>query len=57
MAKVNDPIVINGLKVKNRITFSPTVKFDMAGPDAKVTEKHIRHYTERAEGGSLSSSA
>lgn len=51
MAKVNDPIVINGLKVKNRITFSPTVKFDMSGPDAKVTEKHIRHYTERAEGG------
>lgn len=51
MAKVNDAVVINQTKVKNRITFSPTVKFDMAGPDGKVTERHIRHYKERAEGG------
>ena len=51
MAKVSDPIVINKTTVKNRITFAPTVKFDMAGADAMVTEEHIRHYRERAEGG------
>ena len=51
MPNVSDPIIINGKKLKNRITFSPTVKFDYAGPDGKVTEKHIKHYTERAEGG------
>ncbi len=30
---------------------APTVKFDYAGEDGKVTEKHISHYAERAAGG------
>ena len=30
---------------------APTVKFDFAGEDGKVTEKHIQHYKERAGGG------
>ena len=30
---------------------APTVKFDFAGADGKVTEKHIEHYRERAEHG------
>ena len=51
MANVNDSLIINGKKIKNRITMAPTVKFDFAGEDGKVTEKHISHYTERAEGG------
>ena len=51
MSAVNDPITINKTIVKNRITMAPTVKFDYAGEDGKVTEKHISHYTERAEGG------
>ena len=51
MAKVNDTIEINGKKIKNRLTVAPTVKFDFAGEDGKVTDKHIVHYTERAEGG------
>ena len=51
MAKVSDPFVINGKTVKNRITFAPTVKFDFAGADGMVTEKHLEHYRERAEGG------
>ena len=51
MAKVTDKIIINGKTVKNRITMAPTVKFDFAGPDGMVTEKHISHYTERAESG------
>ena len=49
MSKVTDPITINKTKVKNRITMAPTVKFDYAGPDGKVTQKHIDHYRERAE--------
>ena len=46
-----DQISINGKKLKNRITYAPTVKFDYAGPDGLVTEKHIKHYADRAKGG------
>ena len=49
--KVTDPITINKTVVKNRITMAPTVKFDYAGDDGKVTQKHIDHYRERAEHG------
>ena len=48
MAKVADPIIINKTTVKNRLTMAPTVKFDYAGPDGKVTQKHIDHYEKRA---------
>ncbi|MCR5685995.1 MAG: NADH:flavin oxidoreductase [Lachnospiraceae bacterium] len=51
MTKVSDPLTINGMTVKNRLTFAPTVKFDYAGEDGRVTEKHVKHYTERARGG------
>ncbi len=51
MTKVSDPIIINKTKVKNRLTMAPTVKFDYAGADGKVTNKHIDHYRERAEHG------
>ncbi len=50
MALVSDSIVINKTTVKNRLTMAPTVKFDYAGADGKVTEKHIEHYRKRAEG-------
>ena len=51
MIRVNDTVRINKTDVKNRLTMAPTVKFDYAGPDGKVTEKHIRHYRERAQHG------
>lgn len=51
MPRVNEPIMINKTLVKNRLTMAPTVKFDYAGEDGKVTEKHIEHYRERAEHG------
>ena len=51
MVHINDPITINKTVIKNRLTMAPTVKFDYAGPDGKVTEKHIEHYRERAEHG------
>ena len=51
MTLVSDPIIIRGKTIKNRMTYAPTVKFDYAGDDGKVTEKHIQHYKERAEHG------
>ncbi|MBO4505266.1 MAG: NADH:flavin oxidoreductase [Lachnospiraceae bacterium] len=49
--KVSDPITIRNKTVKNRLTMAPTVKFDYAGEDGKVTDLHINHYRERAEHG------
>lgn len=37
MAQTSDPIIINKTKIKNRLTMAPTVKFDYAGADGKVT--------------------
>lgn len=51
MITVNDPVKINKFIVKNRLTMAPTVKFDYAGADGKVTDKHIEHYRKRAEHG------
>lgn len=51
MTRVNDGITINKTYIKNRLTMAPTVKFDYAGPDGKVTEKHVEHYRKRAEHG------
>jgi 2,4-dienoyl-CoA reductase-like NADH-dependent reductase (Old Yellow Enzyme family) len=51
MVRVSDPITINKTVLNNRMTMAPTVKFDYAGEDGKVTDKHIEHYRKRAEGG------
>ena len=51
MVKVSDPVTINKTIVKNRMTMAPTVKFDYAEDDGKVTQKHVDHYRERAEHG------
>ncbi len=51
MTKAGDSIIINKTVVKNRLTMAPTVKFDYAGEDGKVTQKHIDHYRKRAEHG------
>jgi len=50
MAGLFDPIVINGLKLKNRLVMAPMAT-NMATQEGRVTERHIRHYTARAEGG------
>jgi 2,4-dienoyl-CoA reductase-like NADH-dependent reductase (Old Yellow Enzyme family) len=47
--RVNSPITINKTVIKNRLTMAPTVKFDYAEDDGKVTERHVEHYRERAE--------
>ena len=49
--KENTPIRIGSHTLPNRITFAPTVKFDYTDDSGKVTEKHIKHYTNRAKGG------
>lgn len=51
MTRANDSIIINKTTVRNRLTMAPTVKFDYAQDDAKVTQAHIDHYRERAEHG------
>ena len=51
MAHAADPIVINGRRLKNRLTFAPTVKFGWAGPDGILSDRHLEHYRERAEHG------
>lgn len=51
MTKIDTPIKIGKFTLKNRITFAPTVKFDYTDDSGKVTQKHIEHYTERAQGG------
>lgn len=50
MAGLFDPININGLELKNRIVMPPMAT-NMATPEGRVTDRHIRHYTARAEGG------
>ena len=48
MTRVNDPITINKTVIKNRLTMAPTVKFDYAGADGKVTKKQIITEKERS---------
>ena len=50
MAGLFDPIIINGLKLKNRIVMAPMAT-NMATPEGQVTERHMKHYTARAQGG------
>jgi NADPH2 dehydrogenase len=50
MPKLFDPISIRGLKLKNRIVMAPMAT-NMAANDGQITERHIKHYTARAEGG------
>lgn len=49
--KADTPIQINSVRLKNRITFAPTVKFDYTDDSGLATEKHVRHYRLRAKGG------
>lgn len=51
MTEVSTPIKIGAYTLKNRLTFAPTVKFDYTDDSGLVTEKHITHYAERAQGG------
>lgn len=51
MPKIDSPIQIGAVTLKNRITFAPTVKFDFTDDTGMANDKLIEHYTERAKGG------
>lgn len=51
MNTIASSITIGKFTVKNRITMAPTVKFDYTDDSALATQKHIDHYTLRANGG------
>ena len=50
-AKIDSPIKIGSVTLKNRITYAPTVKFDFTDDTGAANEKLAQHYTERAKGG------
>ena len=53
MAAVNESIIIRGNTIKNRIVMEPMVTFSFHGDNGTFYgSQHIRHYTERAKGGS-----
>lgn len=51
MAALFTEITLKGKKVRNRTVLPPMVCFGWAKADGHVTERHIKHYTARAEGG------
>ena len=50
MAGVFDSITIKGLTIKNRLVMPPMAT-NMATEDGSVTDRHVTHYSTRAEGG------
>lgn len=43
--------ILKGHTIKNRVVLPPMVPPHYTGPDGIVTEKSVRHYTDRAAGG------
>lgn len=51
LVRLFSPITIKGKQIRNRIVMPPMVLFGKAAQDGFVTERHIKHYEERARGG------
>lgn len=52
MAKLQEPITIKNISLKNRIVMLPMVTFSFHGDNGSYYgRQHIEHYTERAKGG------
>lgn len=45
-----DPIEVRGLRLKNRLVMAPMAT-NMATLEGEVTDRHIKHYSARANGG------
>lgn len=45
------PIRIREHEIRNRVVLPPMVRFGWAGEDGRVTDRHIAHYRDCAEGG------
>ncbi len=50
MAGLFDPITIRGLTLKNRLVMAPMAT-NMATEEGGVTDRHVKHYRTRADGG------
>ncbi len=51
MADLFSPISIKGVEIKNRIVLPPLVRFGWSDEKGFVSDKHIKHYSQIAEGG------
>ena len=51
MAGLFSPISIKGVEIKNRIVLPPMVRFRWSDEKGFVSDKHIKHYSQIAEGG------
>ncbi len=51
MADLFSPISIKGIEIKNRIVLPPMVRFGWSDEKGFVSDKHIKHYSQIAEGG------
>jgi NADPH2 dehydrogenase len=51
MADLFSPISIKGVKIKNHIVLPPMVRFGWSDKKGFVSDKHIKHYSQIAEGG------
>jgi NAD(H)-dependent 7alpha-hydroxy-3-oxo-delta4-cholenoic acid oxidoreductase len=49
MVNLLDPLIIKGLKLKNRLDMPP-IGTDLATNKGEVTEKHLSSYKPRAKG-------
>ncbi len=47
MSRLLDPIVINGITVRNRIVMAP-MNLNISGPNGEVSQRQIEHYVTRA---------
>src|SRR4030042_6992073 len=51
MTDLFSPISIKGVKIKTRIVLPPMVRFGWSDKEGFVSNKHIKHYSQIAEGG------
>ena len=51
MADLFSSISIKGIKIKNRIVLPPMVRFGWSDKEGFVSDKHIKHYSQIAQGG------
>ncbi|GIQ69204.1 NADH:flavin oxidoreductase/NADH oxidase [Xylanibacillus composti] len=51
MAHLNEPFVVKGMELKNRIVMPPMCQFSVLAKDGTPNEWHYVHYVSRAAGG------
>ncbi|OMF30061.1 NADPH dehydrogenase [Paenibacillus sp. FSL H8-0548] len=51
MAKLDSPITLKGLTLKNRIVMAPMCQYSVDAEDGKPNDWHFVHYVSRAVGG------